>query len=170
MSIAETRMSGPAADGPATTRRLVGRRTLMAGMAAIGAVGVLGGGRALAQDDSDDVPFVDEELAPEIGEAYQNFVAKLAANLGESDVSTVDTAIRDALAAMVEEQFAAGTISRNLADELIERIQTGDAPLAVAMLAGMRGPRMERRKKRRDDEDDASDDSGAPSSDATPTI
>jgi hypothetical protein len=116
------------------------------------------------------VPFVDEELAPEIGEAYQNFVAKLAANLGESDVSTVDTAIRDALAAMVEEQFATGTISRNLADELIERIQTGDAPLAVAMLAGMRGPRMERRKKRRDDEDDASDDSAAPSSDATPTI
>lgn len=156
--------------------RLVGRRNVVAGIAALGAAGVFGASRALAQDDPDgDDDFPDDEedlleMAPEIGETYQNFVAKLAANLGESDVAAVDTAIRDALAAMVEERFAAGEISRNLADELIERIQTGEAPLAVAMIAALRGRRFERRKNRQGDDDDASDQAAAPPTEGTPAI
>src|SRR5688572_17579749 len=82
--------------------RLVGRRNVVAGIAALGAAGVFGASGAMAQDDPDDDDFLEDdndllEMDPEIGEAYRNFVAKLAANLGESDVAVVDIAIRDAL-------------------------------------------------------------------------
>jgi hypothetical protein len=156
---------GEEVDATSLGSRMVGRRNVVAGIAALGGA---------AQDDPDDDSLDDEddllEMAPEIGEAYQSFVVKLAANLGEGDVAVVDAAIRDALAAMVEERFAAGEISRNLADELIERIQTGEAPLAVALIAAMRGRRMERRKRRWDDDGDASEESSVPNLEATPTI
>jgi hypothetical protein len=165
---------GEEVDATSLGSRMVGRRNVVAGIAALGGAGVFGVTRAAAQDDPDDDSLDDEddllEMAPEIGEAYQSFVAKLAANLGEGDVTVVDAAIRDALAAMVEERFAAGEISRNLADELIERIQTGEAPLAVALIAAMRGRRMERRKRRWDDDGDASEESSVPNLEATPTI
>ena len=85
----------------------------------------------------------------EIGAAYQNFVRKLASNLGESDSAKVDTAIRDALKAMVDEQYTDGNISRNLADDLKSRIDSSEAPLAVAMLAGRGILRIEHRRDRR---------------------
>ena len=160
--------------------RTVGRRNVVAGIAALGLGGAFGVTRAFAQDatttppaeddvedDDDDLEddeleeFDEPELEAEFGEAYQNFVAKLAANLGETDTTVVDTAIRDALVAMVEERFAAGDISRNLADEVIERIQTGEAPLAVVMMGGLRMHGIERRRERREDrwdDDDLEDD------------
>ena len=145
--------------------RRVGRRLLLTGIAALGAAGALGATSAASQDDSTPPGTDDDDTGarPEIGEAYTNFVEKLAANLGAADVAAVDAAIRDALAAMVEERFAAGEISRNHADELIERIQTADAPLGGILGRGMRQRRRKRRKNRGND----SDTSGADGSDRT---
>ena len=78
---------------------------------------------------------------------------------------------------MVDDQFTAGNISANLRDELKTRIDSSDAPLGVAMLAGVRMHRMEgrpgRRKDRQDDDQSGEDDGGTteqPSTSATPSI
>jgi hypothetical protein len=77
------------------------------------------------------------EAEREIGEAYDNFVAKLAEQLGDTDAATVDTGIRNALKAMVDQEFDEGNISRNLATEIKERIDESEAPLATAMIGAM---------------------------------
>ena len=138
--------------------RPVGRRNVIAG---ITRPGHRGRNRRVAQVLAQDAtPTPSDETggttgdeqpdkAAEIGAAYQNFVGKLATNLGESDSAKVDTAIRDALKAMVDEQYNDGNISRNLADDLKSRIDSSDAPLAVAMIAGKGILRIEHRRDRR---------------------
>jgi hypothetical protein len=165
--------------------RPMGRRNVIAGIAGIGVAAGIGATRVVAQDAT---PSATEEPGTgtgtdqttkdaEIGAAYQDFVGKLTTNLGESDPTKVDTAIRDALKAMVDEQFDAGTISANLRDDLKSRIDSSDFPLGVAMLAGMREHRVELRRKRRkdrqDDDQSGEDDGGSttqPSTTSTPTI
>jgi hypothetical protein len=161
------------------------RRNVIAGIAGFGiAAAGIGATQVAAQDAT---PSATEEPGAgtgtnqttreaQIGAAYQDFVGKLTTNLGESDTTKVDTAIRDALKAMVDEQFSAGTISANLRDDLKSRIDSSDAPLGVAMLAGVRMHRMEgrreRRKDRQDDDQSGNDNGPAnqPSTTATPTI
>jgi hypothetical protein len=162
--------------------RPMGRRNVMAGIAGIGIAAGIGATRVVAQDAT---PSTTEQpgagagtdqaaKAAKIGAAYQDFVGKLTTNLGESDPTKIDTAIRDALKAMVDEQFNAGTISANLRDERKSRIDSSDFPLGVAMLAGMGEHRVElrrrRRKNRRDDEQTGDDGTTEPSTTTTPTI
>lgn len=159
----------------------MGRRNVIAGMAGLGIAAGLGPNRVRAQeatpsadDDTDDDGVggetSDGDIDAEIGAAYQNFVGKLAANLGQTDTTAVDTAIRDALKAIVDEEFAAGDISQNLATELKDRIDTSPAPLR---LGGLRRLRRGRLKRRRDDEDDDdTDDQGdieLPTGEVTPS-
>jgi hypothetical protein len=128
----------------AADRGLIGRRNILAGIGGLGLAGAVGINRVLAQeatptasDDEDggetDVEPADVDFEREIGDAYDNFVAKLAEQLGDTDAATVDTAIRNALKAMVDQEFDEGNISRNLATEIKERIDESEAPIATAM-------------------------------------
>ena len=173
---------------PTFIRRTFGRRDIIAGVSGMGLAGVFGLRQARAQDEvEDDEEDEDQGSTVEIevfgrpmpGERYQDFVAKLAASLGETDPTVVDTAIRDALKAIVDERFDAGEISRNLADEIKEKIDTSEAPLMALGVGGhgmaRRGMKLrrQRRKDRRND-DDSSDGQGdsknnKPSNSATPT-
>ena len=175
----EDRSDGAIHTEPTHWHRPVGRRSVIAGIAGLGIASGMGISRTLAQEStpeatdeegtdqgtSDDIS---AEREAEIGAAYQNFVGKLAANLGETDTAAVDTAIRDALKAIVDEEFAAGNISQNLTTELKDRIDASPAPLRLGRLGGMRGGRLERRKDRQDDESDS--DSDLPGAEATPSI
>jgi hypothetical protein len=175
---------------PTFIRRTIGRRDVIAGISGMGLAGVFGLRQAGAQDeveddegDEDDGSTMEIEVfgRPVPGERYQDFVAKLAASLGETDPAVVDTAIRDALKAIVDERFDAGEISRNLADEIKEKIDTSEAPLMAVAVGGHGMARAERihkrrRNRRREDERDdtgtessESEDSDTPADEATPT-
>lgn len=134
-------------DSPASHR--IDRRVLFAGLTGLGLAGTLGVSRTLAQEEPSD-----EDGARVPGAAYDDFIGKLAANLGNVDATVLDTAIRDALKAMIDERFDEGSISSDRATRLKERIDTSETPLAVVMLGG--GNRRRRRRKNR--RDDASDD------------
>ena len=163
--------------------RPLGRRNVIAGIAGLGIAAGIGASQVLAQDatpsateETGDGTTGDQpEKAAQIGAAYQNFVGKLATNLGESDSAKVDTAIRDALKAMVDEQYNDGNISRNLADDLKSRIDLSEAPLAVAMIAGRGILRIEHRRDRRhggpdDDQPGDEDTTEQPSTESPPSI
>src|SRR6187402_559646 len=78
--------------------RPLGRRNVIAGIAGLGIAAGIGATQELAQDAT---PTPNDETGgttdqqpdkmAEIGAAYQNFVRKLASNLGESDSAKVDT-------------------------------------------------------------------------------
>ena len=143
------------ATAEAVADRNLGRRTFVAAATGVGLASILGIGVAFAQDDDDDDETDDTDMDDvfdddadeinQIGEGYQNFLGKLTKNLGLPDSATVDLAIRDALKAMVDEKFADGSISKNDADALKDRIDTGASPLGVAMLGGIAGRGRERR-------------------------
>jgi hypothetical protein len=175
---------------PTFIRRTIGRRDVIAGVSGMGLAGVFGLRQAMAQDDLEDEAGDDDDGStteievfgrPVAGERYQDFVAKLAASLGETDPAVVDTAIRDALKAMVDERFDAGEISRNLATEIKEKIDTSEAPLMAFVVGGHGMARAERihkkrrRNRRRDERDDTgaestgSEDSDTSADEATPT-
>ena len=186
-------IAGAAGQQPVSSRML-GRRNVLAGIAGMGVAGGLGITRVLAQETdptpsdpqtTDSGGTIESDTGEENtlndgvarGEKYQDFVAKLAANLGESDPATVDTAIRDSLKSMVDDVFNAGDISKNAATSIKEAIDTSDAPIAVAMLGGMRERVLNQRGGRHghrdasangDGDGETSDDS-APTSDATLT-
>lgn len=56
---------------------------------------------------------------------YQDFLTKLAANLGITDPTKVDAAIKTTLTQMVDEQAAAGHIKQQTATTLKQRIGKG---------------------------------------------
>jgi hypothetical protein len=153
----------------------VGRRTMLGGLAAIGAAGLIGASHTVAQEatpDASDSESATTDKFAEAGERYQFFVAQLAVGLGQSDVAAVDAAIRAALRAVVEDRFAAGEISRNDADALISQIDTSVAPIKAGFHRGRRigGPR----DGRSDDSDgvggSGEDDDSLPTTEATPTL
>jgi len=164
--------------------RPLGRRNVIAGIAGLGIAAGIGASQVLAQDatptPSDETGGTTDQQPDkmaEIGAAYDDFVGKLTTNLGESDTAKVDTAIRDALKAMVDDQYNQGNISRNLADDLKSRIDSSDAPLAVAMIAGRGILRIEHRRDRRhggQDDGQPGDDNDTtteqPSTESTPSI
>jgi hypothetical protein len=187
----ENRMSAPfdGTDEHATRgaeqshwHRPMRRRNVIAGIAGLGIAVGIGASQVVAQDatpsatDQTGTGTGTDTKQAEIGAAYKDFVGKLSTNLGETDPTKVDTAIRDALKAMVDDQFTAGSISANLRDELKSRIDASDFPLGVAILAGMREHRVEmrqRRRKNRQDDDQTGEDDGSntqPSTSATPSI
>lgn len=62
---------------------------------------------------------------------YQDFLAKLATNLGVADAAAVDAAIRTTLKQTVDERLAAGDLSANDATAIKERIDAADVPLGI---------------------------------------
>jgi hypothetical protein len=132
---------------------MVGQRhrfVLSAGMGALALVlmGSMLFGSAFAQS----TPTAENGATPEAGTgmagqttkqgAYQDFIGKLAANLGISDTGSVDTAIRTTLKQMVDEQQAAGRLTAAQANALKERIDAGDFPRDFAGMGAFGQHRM----------------------------
>jgi len=117
------------------------RRRMIAGAAALGAATVVGTGIARAQDstatpgikDGGDTTNTSEatDRATQSAERYQDFVSKLASNLGLAGATGVDTAIRDALKGMIDDQLAAGEIAANNATAWKTEIDESVAPLKI---------------------------------------
>ncbi len=116
---------------------LAHRRILLgAGMGALALVlmGSMLFGSAFAQS----TPAAENGATPEAGTGttgqttkqslYQDFIGKLASNLGISDTTSVDTAVRSTLKQMVDEQQAAGRLTADQANTLKQRIDAGDFP------------------------------------------
>lgn len=59
---------------------------------------------------------------------YQDFITKLAANLGISDTSKVDSGVKSTLSQMVDERQQAGKLTQAQADKLKQRINNGTFP------------------------------------------
>ncbi len=66
-------------------------------------------------------------------QAYDDFLAKLAANVGVADPAQVDIAIRTALKQMVDERQAAGELTAEESTALKERIDAAAVPLRSAV-------------------------------------
>ena len=151
-----------------TTAPVLNRRRVLAGTAGLGAAALLGAKLAQAQtatgtpEAGADTTEMDEQTY------YDNFVGKLAANLNISDAATVDTAIRDSLTEIVDEELAGGHISQDMATKMKENIASGDVPFLFPGRHGMgrHGGAMRGGKPGdKSDDGDTTDDSV----DATPT-
>ena len=151
-----------------TPASALNRRRVLAGTAGLGAAALLGAKLVQAQTATG---------TPEAGTTetdeqtyYDNFVGKLAANLNISDAATVDTAIRDSLTEIVDEELAGGHISQDTATKLKENIASGDVPF---LFPGRRGMGRRGGESHGGKPDDKNDDSGEStdddSVDATPT-
>jgi hypothetical protein len=62
---------------------------------------------------------------------YDDFIAKLAANLNVADATVVDAAVRTSLKQMVDEHQAAGGLSAEQAAAIKERIDADNFPLSL---------------------------------------
>jgi hypothetical protein len=117
---------GPEPRFDAATRSIKGKkrmltrmRTLAVGAVLLALIGLgVAGGRVFAAQSG----------APATSAAYQVFVAKLANNLGVTDPTKVDAAIRSTLKQMVDDQLATGTISAKKATQLKKTIDAADQP------------------------------------------
>jgi hypothetical protein len=121
-----------------------GRRAVLGGMAALGVAGIFGTSRALGQDTA--TPSAAEET--DVGsagetdttdDAYQIFLAALAANLGLGDPAAVDTGIREALKTVIDERLAAGEIAANDAEAIKAEIDASASPLRIGKFGGRGG-------------------------------
>jgi len=68
-----------------------------------------------------------KETGPD--QLYQDFLGKLATNLGETDTARVDQAIRDSLKQVVDDRQAAGDLTADQATALKERIDADGIPI-----------------------------------------
>jgi hypothetical protein len=74
---------------------------------------------------------------------YQDFVSRLAANLGESDKTKVDQAIRTTLKQEVDAKVASGDIAGKVADAIKAKIDSPDFPAdLIGLMAMMHGGMM----------------------------
>jgi hypothetical protein len=117
----------------------------------VAGAGVFGEVSALAQDASDSVPAQTTGSSREERRAeweaerqaqYENFLAKFAENLGISDPAQVETAFKDTLKELIDEQFEAGDISRNAAEEMKTRIDEAELQDIFGFGGFGRGDRM----------------------------
>ncbi len=75
--------------------------------------------------------------------AYQDFITKLAANLGISDSGKVNSGVKSALSQMVDEWQHEGKLSQAQADKLKQRINGEEFPGGFpGMMGGHHGPGM----------------------------
>lgn len=91
----------------------------------VAGAGVLGQGSVLAQETTETAPSSEMSREERMAEweaarveQYENFLAKFAENLGISDPAQVETAFKDTLKDMIDEQFEAGDLSANAAEEM----------------------------------------------------
>lgn len=73
----------------------------------------------------------DATTDPAATDPYQDFLAKLATNLGVADAAQVDAAIRTTLKQTVDERQAAGDLSTDEATAIKSRIDAADVPLGL---------------------------------------
>jgi hypothetical protein len=69
---------------------------------------------------------------------YDDFLAAFAANLGIDDPAQVETAFKETLKQMIDEELAAGNIAANHAAELKQRIDEADGPILFHGFGGGR--------------------------------
>lgn len=125
----------------------ISRRQIVSGALGVGAASALGVTIARAQSATPSTSTSGKTArGATVQQRYTDFVDKLAANLGNTDASKVDTAIRTTLKQMVDEEVQAGNLSANEATALKNRIDSGDFPADLPFGFGgrMRRNRMER--------------------------
>src|SRR5919202_862441 len=72
------------------------------------------------------------QAQPQNGKAvYQDFVTKLANNLGIADASKVDTAVKTTFNQLVDERQAAGNLTQEQATKLKQAINSPDFPQSL---------------------------------------
>lgn len=158
-------------DSSSTLSSSLNRRRVLAGTAGIGAAALLGTKLVRAQDSTatpgagTSTPGTSTTETTDEQTYYNNFVSKLAANLGISDAATVDQAIRDSLTQIVDEELAGGHISQDAANQMKENIASGDVPFLFPGRHGRGGMGRGRGGKSDSKDQDDTDDS----TDATPT-
>lgn len=100
--------------------------------------GISGASPATAQETAASVPASQEgdlaEWEAERAARYEEFLARFTEHLGLDDPAVVETAFTETLKEMVDERFAAGEISANLAEELKTRIDEAESPLLFGRL------------------------------------
>jgi len=148
-----------------TPASVLNRRRVLAGTAGLGAAALLGVKLVQAQTATGTPEAGTGTTETDEQTYYDNFVGKLAANLNISDAATVDSAIRDSLTEIVDEELAGGHISRDTATRLKENIASGDVPFLFPGRRGM-GRHGGKPGDKSDDHGDATDDDSV---DATPT-
>lgn len=115
---------------------------------ALAGAGVIVQAPALAQETSTSTTASDARAADRAEwkadrlARYESFLAKFAANLGISDPALVETAFKDTLKELIDEQLAAGDIAANDAAELKARIDGADGPIFFGGFGSGRGDRM----------------------------
>ncbi len=62
---------------------------------------------------------------------YQDFITKLANNLGITDSSKVDMAVKTTLSQLVDERQAAGNLTQEQANKLKQAINSSDFPQSL---------------------------------------
>ena len=142
------------------------RRRVLAGTAGLGAAALLGAKLVQAQTATGTPEAGTGTTETDEQTYYDNFVGKLAANLNISDAATVDTAIRDSLTEIVDEELAGGHISQDTATKLKENIASGDVPFLFPGRRGLGGHGGGTPGDKNDDNGDTTDDDSV---DATPT-
>ena len=78
----------------------------------------------------------------QINARYQDFVKRLAANLGESDTTKVDQAIRTTLKQEVDAKVTSGDIAGKVADAIKAKIDSPDFPADMIGMMAMLHPGM----------------------------
>lgn len=114
------------------------RSAFTGGVAALLALilGVVLMGSVFAQETPATPTGEDATTATTDNDRYQDFLNRLAANLGGTDAAALDLAIRTTLKEEVDARLAAGEISANAAEALKEQIDTADSPLGHGLLIG----------------------------------
>lgn len=102
----------------------------------VAGAGIAGQGPVLAQDATNPVPSSQTtqasreerraEWEAERTAQYENFLATFAENLGISDPAQVETAFKDTLKDLIDEQVEAGDLAVNAAEEMKSRIDEAE--------------------------------------------
>lgn len=107
------------------------RRRVLAGTAGLGAAALLGAKLVQAQS-APSTPGAGSSTGASKASAeqarYDDFLSKMATNLGVADAATVDKAIRASVTQMVEEELAGGHISQDAANKMKANIDSTNVP------------------------------------------
>jgi hypothetical protein len=116
----------------------VTRRRVISGIAGVGAAVIAGTTLARAQESTPETGTTDttdttDTTTPDDmrGSNYQTFLTKLSAELSLTDTTALDTDIRDALKAMIDDELAAGDLAANDATDMKTAIDESISPIKI---------------------------------------
>lgn len=119
----------------------VTRRRVISGIAGVGAAVIAGTTLARAQESTPEAGTTEDTdtdtTSPDEarGANYQTFLTKLAAELSLTDTTALDTDIRDALKAMVDDVLAAGDLAANDATDIKTAIDESVSPIKIGFFS-----------------------------------